>query len=209
MQNSEVLTREQINDFLKGTEGVSFVGGRKEEVYAWVERVLVAQEFLQQDKERWGAVRAYLLRRLNCLDKIRRLNPFFENPLDREEAGELAMALGRIGDKRGLSAIQSHLVVFNDVIQSIRPCRDPAAIEALTLVLYSTAASFAEAEPAKRCVAQLVDQRHFWTLDAAFRQSIILMLAMLVFPDSRSTSVPTRSPQPREPNEPWAAHSHQ
>src|ERR1022692_223280 len=60
MQNSETLTREQIDDFLKGTEGVSFVGEKKKEVYAWVERVLVSQEFLQQDKKLRGAVRAYV-----------------------------------------------------------------------------------------------------------------------------------------------------
>ena len=60
MQNNEVLTREQINDFLKGTEGVSFVGEKKKEVYAWVERVLVSREFLQQDKKLRGTVRAYV-----------------------------------------------------------------------------------------------------------------------------------------------------
>ena len=60
MQNREVLTGEQLNDFLKGTEGISFVGQKKEEVYAWVERVLVSQEFSQQDKTRRGAVRAYV-----------------------------------------------------------------------------------------------------------------------------------------------------
>ncbi len=60
MQNSEALTAEQINDFLRGTEGVSFVGQRKEEVYAWVEKTLTAQEFLQQDKKQRGAIRAYV-----------------------------------------------------------------------------------------------------------------------------------------------------
>src|SRR5579863_1005853 len=60
MQNSEVMTEEQIHDFLKGTTGVNFVGQRKEEVYAWVERVLTGQEFLKQDKKQRGAVRAYL-----------------------------------------------------------------------------------------------------------------------------------------------------
>jgi len=60
MQNSEVLTGEQLNDFLKGTEGISFVGQRKEEVYAWVEEVLMSQEFLQQDKKLRGTIRAYV-----------------------------------------------------------------------------------------------------------------------------------------------------
>jgi transposase InsO family protein len=60
MQNSEVLTGEQLNDFLKGTEGIGFVGQKKEEVYAWVERVLTSQEFLQQDKKLRGTIRAYV-----------------------------------------------------------------------------------------------------------------------------------------------------
>ncbi len=60
MQNSEVLTAKQIHEFLKGTEGVGFVGQKKEEVYAWVERVLGGQEFLQQDKKQRGTVRAYV-----------------------------------------------------------------------------------------------------------------------------------------------------
>ena len=60
MQDSEALTAGQINDFLRGTEGVSFAGQRKEQVYAWVEKVLVAQEFLTQDKKLRGAIRAYV-----------------------------------------------------------------------------------------------------------------------------------------------------
>lgn len=60
LQNREVLTGEQLNDFLKGTEGISFVGQKKEEVYAWVERVLMSQEFLQQDKKLRGTIRAYV-----------------------------------------------------------------------------------------------------------------------------------------------------
>jgi transposase InsO family protein len=60
MQNSETLTAEQIHDFLKGTDGVIFAGQNIEEVYGWVESLLVAQEFLQQDKKQRGAVRAYV-----------------------------------------------------------------------------------------------------------------------------------------------------
>src|ERR1035438_5241355 len=60
MQNGEGLTTEQIQEFLKGSEAVSFVGQDKKEVYGWVERVLVAQEFTQQNKRRRGAIRAYV-----------------------------------------------------------------------------------------------------------------------------------------------------
>jgi len=60
MQNGEALTAEQIQEFLKGSEGVCFAGQSQKEVYAWVQGVLVAQEFPQQDKKRRGAVRAYV-----------------------------------------------------------------------------------------------------------------------------------------------------
>jgi transposase InsO family protein len=60
MQNSERLTSEQIHDFLEGTEGVNFAGQNKREVYGWVERVLVAQEYLQKDKKGRGSIRAYV-----------------------------------------------------------------------------------------------------------------------------------------------------
>jgi transposase InsO family protein len=60
MQNGEALTAGQIDLFMKGTEGVVFVGERREEVYAWVQRVLVAQEFLTQDKKLRGTIRAYV-----------------------------------------------------------------------------------------------------------------------------------------------------
>lgn len=60
MQNGEGVTEEQIKDFLKGSEGVSFAGQSKKEVYAWVQGLLVAQEFVQQNKKRRGAIRAYV-----------------------------------------------------------------------------------------------------------------------------------------------------
>ena len=60
MQYGERLTSEQINDFLKGSEGVIFAGQDKKEVYGWVQGLLVAQEFTQQDKKRRGAIRAYV-----------------------------------------------------------------------------------------------------------------------------------------------------
>jgi hypothetical protein len=48
MQNSESLTRQQISDSLKAGEEIVFSGASQVEVYAWVERVLVAQEFTGQ-----------------------------------------------------------------------------------------------------------------------------------------------------------------
>jgi hypothetical protein len=50
MRNNEVLTVEQLDEFLKGAAGAGFAGQNKKEVYGWVHSVLVSQEFLQQDK---------------------------------------------------------------------------------------------------------------------------------------------------------------
>ena len=52
MQNGEALTAEQIQEFLKGSEGVCLAGQSQKEVYAWVQGVLVAQEFPQSDMAR-------------------------------------------------------------------------------------------------------------------------------------------------------------
>ncbi len=60
MRNGEGLTEEQIQEFLKGSEGVVFAGQNKKEVYEWVQDLLVAQEYTQQDKKRRGAIRALL-----------------------------------------------------------------------------------------------------------------------------------------------------
>lgn len=60
MHNAEALSPQQINDFLKGSEAVQFAGQTREEVYAWVERTLVAQQYHRQGKKQRGAIRAYL-----------------------------------------------------------------------------------------------------------------------------------------------------
>jgi transposase InsO family protein len=60
MQNSERLTPQQISDFLKASEEIVFSGQSRAEVYQWVERVLVAQQFGRQNKTDRGAIRAYV-----------------------------------------------------------------------------------------------------------------------------------------------------
>src|SRR5260370_39757141 len=40
MQNSERLSPQQISEFLKGSEEISFIAQSKVEVYGWVQRVL-------------------------------------------------------------------------------------------------------------------------------------------------------------------------
>src|SRR5580698_11128115 len=60
MENAETLTEIQIQEFLKGSQGIVFEGQTRAERYGWVQRVLVAQEYVRQDKKRRGVVRAYL-----------------------------------------------------------------------------------------------------------------------------------------------------
>jgi len=60
MQNGEGLTAGQIQDFLKGSEGVNFAGQNKKEVYAWIQSTLVTQEYTQHDKKGRGTIRAFV-----------------------------------------------------------------------------------------------------------------------------------------------------
>jgi transposase InsO family protein len=60
MQNAETLSAEQIREFLKLSQEMEFTGQSRAEVYGWVERVLVAQEYAAQGKKERGVVRAYL-----------------------------------------------------------------------------------------------------------------------------------------------------
>jgi transposase InsO family protein len=62
MKNAEALTEIEIQEFLKGSQGIVFEGQTREERYHWVQQVLVAQEYAVQDKKRRGMVRAYLSR---------------------------------------------------------------------------------------------------------------------------------------------------
>jgi hypothetical protein len=45
MWNTESLSREQIREFLKSSQPIEFAGCGRNEKYAWVERVLGAQNY--------------------------------------------------------------------------------------------------------------------------------------------------------------------
>lgn len=60
MRDAESLTNSQINEFLKASEGIEFKGESRGEVYGWIEKMLVGQEYQQQGKKQKGAIRAYL-----------------------------------------------------------------------------------------------------------------------------------------------------
>ena len=59
MENAENLSQKKIREFLDCSRGIEFTGEGRGEIYAWVERVLVAQEFGRQKKKERGLIRAY------------------------------------------------------------------------------------------------------------------------------------------------------
>lgn len=60
MQNAENLSQEQIREFLESSREIEFGGCGRAEIYAWTERVLVAQGFGSLGKRERGRIRAYL-----------------------------------------------------------------------------------------------------------------------------------------------------
>jgi hypothetical protein len=60
MQNADALTREQIQEFLKGSEAIEFSGQNRSELYGWGQQVLVTQEYAGQSKKERGGIRAYI-----------------------------------------------------------------------------------------------------------------------------------------------------
>jgi transposase InsO family protein len=60
MWNTESLSQEQIREFLKSNEPIEFGGCGRNEKYAWVERVLKAQNYGDLSKRERGVARAYV-----------------------------------------------------------------------------------------------------------------------------------------------------
>jgi hypothetical protein len=59
MQNAESLSHEQVREFLRSSREIEFAGCRRAEIYAWVERMLVAQRYGSLGKSERGLIRAY------------------------------------------------------------------------------------------------------------------------------------------------------
>jgi len=60
MDDTKTVSLEQIRAFLAGSTEVQFVAQQREEVYGWIERTLVQQEYASLDKPGKGLVRSYL-----------------------------------------------------------------------------------------------------------------------------------------------------
>jgi transposase InsO family protein len=60
MNNTEAMATERINDFLKASTEIDFVGQGRREVYEWITSTLVEQEYFTLRKKQRGTVRALL-----------------------------------------------------------------------------------------------------------------------------------------------------
>ena len=60
MQNAETLSPDRIREFLNLSREIEFTAQNRAEVYAWVQRTLVAQEYARQGKKPRGTLRAYI-----------------------------------------------------------------------------------------------------------------------------------------------------
>src|ERR1035438_2034931 len=60
MQNGERLSLDQIRTFLAASEEFRFEASNREEIYGWVTRILVEQEYGVQKREAKGLLRRYV-----------------------------------------------------------------------------------------------------------------------------------------------------
>jgi hypothetical protein len=60
VHEAEKLSLEGIRDFLAASEGIRFQSGHRQQLYDWVERVLIQQEYGSQGKAARGLVRRYV-----------------------------------------------------------------------------------------------------------------------------------------------------
>jgi len=60
VHEAEKLNLDQIRGFVGASEGIRFEGKTREQVYSWVEEVLVHQQYLSQGRRERGLLRRYL-----------------------------------------------------------------------------------------------------------------------------------------------------
>ncbi len=60
MHEAEKLNLEQIEAFLKASEGIRFEGESRQQVYSWVEQVLRQHQYAQQGRAARGLLRRYV-----------------------------------------------------------------------------------------------------------------------------------------------------
>lgn len=60
MQNADSITPARLQEFLNASAGIEFTGQSRAEVYAWVEKILVDQQYSSQEKKQRGIIRQYL-----------------------------------------------------------------------------------------------------------------------------------------------------
>ena len=89
MEKAEALSPQQISDFLNGSVEIRFAGEKREEVYSWVERTLVVQQYHRQRKKQRGRIRAYLAKvtGLSLAQITRLIRQYVQEGVIRARAG--------------------------------------------------------------------------------------------------------------------------
>ena len=62
MHEAEKLSLEAIGRFVEASEEIRFESEDRQQLYGWVERVLVEQEYAQQGKAARGLLRRYIVK---------------------------------------------------------------------------------------------------------------------------------------------------
>jgi hypothetical protein len=62
MDDAEKLSLESIGRFVVASEEIRFAAENREQLYGWVERVLVGQGYAQQGKAARGLLRRYIVK---------------------------------------------------------------------------------------------------------------------------------------------------
>src|SRR5271169_535331 len=86
MKNGERLSLEQIRTFLAASEKFRFEANNREEVYVWVTRTLVEQEYGGQKREAKGLLRSYVgkMTGLSRAQVTRLIGSYLENGMVKE-----------------------------------------------------------------------------------------------------------------------------
>ena len=95
MDDAEKLSLEAIGRFVAASEGIRFEAEGRQQLYDWVEQVLVGQAYAQQGKAARGLVRRYI-------EKMTGLSRGAAHAVDRSLHGQ------RTGPGDGLSAAAFH-----------------------------------------------------------------------------------------------------
>jgi hypothetical protein len=88
MQNGDRVSLEQMRRFLSASEEFRFEANNREELYGWVTRTLVEQEYGRQKREAKGLLRRYVAKMtgLSRAEVTRLVGQYLEKGVVKEQA---------------------------------------------------------------------------------------------------------------------------